>query len=185
MADADVRQRCDDLVHGRGPSVAKADHPSEASGWPFLDISDLADSADRRKNVQQHGPDRECAGGVIDQALAKKYFPGVNPVGRHMTADLGDGLVNHPMREVVGVVGDVKELGLAMEAVPHYYLPWTQAVITEPYLVLRATGDPAMLERAVKATMAGMDANIPTYRVHPLEFASRRRWHRHASRPCC
>jgi putative ABC transport system permease protein len=36
--------------------------------------------------------------------------------------------------------------------------------------VLRTTGDPAMLERAVKATVAAMDTNIPTYRVHPLEY---------------
>jgi putative ABC transport system permease protein len=43
-------------------------------------------------------------------------------------------------------------------------------VITTPYLVLRATSDPALLERAVKATVAGMDTNIPTYRVHPLEY---------------
>jgi ABC-type antimicrobial peptide transport system permease subunit len=43
-------------------------------------------------------------------------------------------------------------------------------VITNPYLVVRTTGDPAMLERAVKATVAGMDSSIPTYRVHPLEY---------------
>jgi ABC-type antimicrobial peptide transport system permease subunit len=78
--------------------------------------------------------------------------------------------VNHPVREIVGVVGDIRQRGLAADAVPHYYLPWTQAVITTPYLVMRTTGDPAMLERAVKATVAGMDTNIPTYRVHPLEY---------------
>jgi ABC-type antimicrobial peptide transport system permease subunit len=70
----------------------------------------------------------------------------------------------------VGVVGDIRQRGLAVNAVPHYYVPWTQAMITTPYLVLRTTRDPAILERAVKATVAGMDSNIPTYRVHPLEY---------------
>jgi predicted lysophospholipase L1 biosynthesis ABC-type transport system permease subunit len=107
---------------------------------------------------------------IIDQAFAKKYFAGVNPIGRHMTADLGDDVVNHPVREIVGVVGDIRQRGLAVDPMPHYYLPWTQAVITTPYLVLRTTGDPALLERAVRATVAAMDSTIPTYRVHPLEY---------------
>jgi hypothetical protein len=107
---------------------------------------------------------------IIDQAFAKKYFAGVNPIGKHVTADLGDDVVEHPVREVVGVVGDIHQQGLAAQPEPHYYLPWTQAVITVPYLVMRTTGDPALLERAVRATMAEMDSNIPTYRVHPLEF---------------
>ena len=107
---------------------------------------------------------------VIDQAFAKKYFAGVNPIGRHVTVDLGDDVVNHPVREVVGVVGDIHQLGLTVEPVPHYYLPWTQAVITTPYLLMRTSGDPALLERAVKETVAQLDSSIPTYRMHPLDF---------------
>jgi predicted permease len=107
---------------------------------------------------------------IIDHAFAKKYFPGVNPIGRHVTADVGDDVVEHPVREVVGVVGDIRQRGLAVEPEPHYYLPWTQAVITTPYLVMRTTGDPATLERTVQATVAEMDSNIPVYRLHSLDF---------------
>jgi putative ABC transport system permease protein len=154
-----------------GHPLAKADHPSEAIGVvqpgyfetmriPLIAGRTFSDM-DKTKSVPV---------AIIDQAFAKKYFAGVNPIGRHMTADLGDDVVEHPVREIVGVVGDIRQRGLAAEADPHYYVPWTQAVITTPYLVLRATGDPALLERAVKATVAGMDTNIPTYRVHPLEY---------------
>jgi predicted permease len=154
-----------------GHPVAKADHPSEAIGvalpgyFETMRIPLIAGHTFHRMDQTASAPVA-----IIDQAFAKKYFPGVNPIGRHMTADLGDDVVNRPVREIVGVVGDIKQFGLTADAAPHYYLPWTQAVITNPYLVLRTTGDPAMLERAVKATVAGMDTNIPTYHVHPLEY---------------
>jgi predicted permease len=154
-----------------GHPVAKGDHPSEGVGVAlpgyFETLRIPLISGRTFTNMDRTGSAQVV---VINQAFARKYFPGVNPVGKHLTADLGDGVVSHPVREVVGVVGDVKEFGLASEAAPQYYLPWTQAVITEPYLVLRAAGDPVTLERAVKATIAGMDANIPTYRVNPLEL---------------
>ena len=154
-----------------GHPVAKEDHPSEGVGVAlpgyFETLRIPLISGRTFTNMDRTGSAQVV---VINQAFARKYFPGVNPIGRHMTADLGDGVVSHPVREIVGVVGDVKEFGLSTEASPQYYLPWTQAVITEPYLVLRATGDPAALERAVKATIAGMDSSIPSYRINPLEL---------------
>jgi predicted permease len=154
-----------------GHPVAKSDHPDESIGVVqpgYFETMRIPLIAGRTFNDMDKTTSLPVA--IIDQAFAKKYFAGVNPIGRHMMADLGDDVVNRPVREIVGVVGDIRQRGLAAEAVPHYYLPWTQAVITTPYLVLRTSGDPAMLERAVKATVAGMDTNIPTYRVHPLEY---------------
>ena len=48
---------------------------------------------------------------MINQAFARKYFPGENPIGKRIQANLGDDRFNHPMREVVGVVGDIKRKG--------------------------------------------------------------------------
>jgi predicted permease len=154
-----------------GHPVAKADHPSEALGLAqpgYFETMRIPLIAGRTFNKLDQTNSPKVI--IIDPAFAKKYFPGVNPIGKHVTVDLGDDVVNHPVREVVGIVGDIRQRGLAVEPVPHYYLPWTQAVITTPYLVMRTAGDPATLERAVKATIAGMDANIPVYRVHPLDF---------------
>jgi predicted permease len=154
-----------------GHPVAKADHPSESLGVAlpgYFETMRIPLIAGRTFTDMDKETSFPVA--IIDHAFAKKYFAGVNPIGRHMTADIGDDVVEHPVREIVGVVGDIRQRGLAVDPVPHYYLPWTQAVITTPYLVLRTTGDPAALERAVKATVAGMASNIPTYRVHPLEY---------------
>jgi putative ABC transport system permease protein len=154
-----------------GHPLPKADHPSEAIGVAqpgYFETMRIPLIAGRTFTDMDKTKSAPVA--IIDQAFAKKYFAGVNPIGRHMTGDLGDDVVNHPVREIVGVVGDIRQRGLAVDPVPHYYLPWTQAVITTPYLVLRTTGDPALLERAVRATVAAMDSTIPTYRVHPLEY---------------
>jgi putative ABC transport system permease protein len=154
-----------------GHPVAKSDHPSEAIGVVqpgYFETMRIPLIAGRTFNALDQTKSPPVI--IIDQAFAKKYFAGVNPIGRHVTADVGDDVVEHPVREVVGVVGDIHQRGLAVEPVPHYYLPWTQAVITTPYLVMRTGGDPAALERAVKAMVAQMDANIPVYRVHPLDF---------------
>ena len=154
-----------------GHPVAKADHPSEAIGLAlpgYFEAMRIPLIAGRTFNKLDQPTSPPVI--IIDQAFAKKYFAGVNPIGKHVTADLGDDVVEHPVREVVGVVGDIRQQGLAAEPEPHYYLPWTQAVITTPYLVMRTTGDPATLERAVRATVADIDSNIPVYRVHPLDF---------------
>jgi predicted permease len=154
-----------------GHPLPQSDHPNEAIGVAqpgYFETMRIPLIAGRTFTDMDKTKSAPVA--IIDQAFAKKYFAGVNPIGRHMTADLGDDVVNHPVREIVGVVGDIRQRGLAVDPVPHYYLPWAQAVITTPYLVLRTTGDSALLERAVRATVAGMDSTIPTYRVHPLEY---------------
>jgi len=105
---------------------------------------------------------------IVNEAFAKKYFAGVNPVGRRVRSDLSDGEGKPPVREVVGVVGNVKHAGLVQEPEPQYYLPWAQAVITSPALVIRTAGDPAALASALRARMEDLDRNVPLYHVRPL-----------------
>jgi putative ABC transport system permease protein len=154
-----------------GHPVAKADHPSEAIGLAlpgYFETMRIALIAGRTFAAQD-GP-KALPVAIINQAFAKKYFGGVNPVGKHMTADLGDDTLESPVREIVGVVGNIKRQGLTAESDPEYYLPWTQAVITTPYLCIRTAGNPADLEKAVSTTIAQMDPSIPMYQVHDLDF---------------
>jgi predicted permease len=154
-----------------GHPLAKADHPNEAIGlalpgyFETMRIPLIAG----RTFAAQDGPQAPPVA-IVNQAFAKKYFAGVNPVGKHMTSDLGDGTVNRPLREIVGVVGNIKELGITAESDPEYYLPWSQAVITTPYLCLRTAGNPANLQRAVSALITQMDPSVPVYQVHDLDF---------------
>ncbi len=154
-----------------GHPVAKADHPSEAIGlalpgyFETMRIPLIAG----RTFAAQDGPKGPPVA-IVNQAFAKKYFAGVNPVGKHMTADLGDGALNSPVREIVGVVGNIKRQGITAESDPEYYLPWSQAVITTPFLCIRTSGNPENLQAAVITTIARMDPAVPVYQVHDLDF---------------
>jgi putative ABC transport system permease protein len=106
---------------------------------------------------------------VIDQAFARKYFAHDNPVGQHIRVELGDDVFDHPMREIVGVVGDVRSRGLTTEAAPHYYVPYAQAVITNPYLTIRSKNDAASIEGEVRAAVREMDKSVPVYQVSTLD----------------
>ena len=106
---------------------------------------------------------------IVNQSFARKYFPGQNPVGKHMKSDLTDDTFSAPMREIVGVAANVKRKRLTAEAEPMYYLPWMQAVITSPALCIRTSGDPVNLIGALRGELAGMDRNIPLFRIRTLE----------------
>ncbi len=106
---------------------------------------------------------------MINQAFARKYFPQENPIGKHIQVGLGDGVIDHPMREVVGVVGDIKRKGLTADTEPQYYLPYAQALVTNPFLTIRTSGDPVVLEGALRAAVHEMDKSVPVYQVSTLE----------------
>ena len=106
---------------------------------------------------------------VVNQAFAKKYFPGVNPIGQHIQVMIGDDVFMHPMREVVGVIGDIKSTGLTAVDEPQMYLPYAQAMITNPYLVVRTNADPSRMQNAVNATIHSLDKNVPVYQVLTMD----------------
>jgi predicted permease len=154
----------------QGRPVAPGDEPSESLGvvlpgyFETLRVPLIAG-----RNL---GPQDGLAGPatmVINQAFQKKYFPGVNPIGQHVQPGIGDDVFEHPMREVVGVIGDIKHKGLTTDADPQMYLPYAQAVITNPYLVVRTNADPAAMQGAIDAAIHSLDKNVPVYQVSTLD----------------
>jgi predicted permease len=106
---------------------------------------------------------------IINQAFARKYFPGEDPVGKRMKPGLGDGITNEPMREIVGVVGDVKRKGITAEMPAQYYLPFNQAIILSPTVILRTAGDPLSLVAPLRTQLAQVDSNIPLYQIRTFD----------------
>ncbi|PWU01693.1 MAG: ABC transporter permease [Terriglobia bacterium] len=106
---------------------------------------------------------------LVNQQFARKYFPGEDPIGKRMRAQMSDNEEKPPMREIVGVVGNVKRQKLMKEDEPMYYLPWVQAVLTSPALCIRTAGDPAQVAGPLRAELAGLDPDIPLYRVRTLD----------------
>ncbi len=97
---------------------------------------------------------------VINEALAQKYFPGEDPIGKKI-AD--GGLTPKSVREIVGVIANVREGGLEDEVWPAEY----EAMYFEPdspaAVVVRTAGDEkAALPMLLKAAR-GIDPNLGTY----------------------
>lgn len=96
---------------------------------------------------------------IINEAFARRFWPayprGENPVGEHLRegADKTDWL------EIVGIVADVREGGLAVQALPEFYVPWVIHSPQTPYLVLRTQTDPLRLATSVRRQIEAVDPN--------------------------
>ncbi len=106
---------------------------------------------------------------IINQAFANRYFRGENPLGHRIQVRLGDDVFEQSIREIVGVVGDTKLKKLTAGAEPQYYLPYAQAVVTNPFLVIRSSGDPAIIQDSIRAAVHGIDQSVPVYQVSTLD----------------
>jgi putative ABC transport system permease protein len=106
---------------------------------------------------------------IISQAFANKYFPGENPIGKHIQPGANDGPGEDPWREVVGVVADVRRADLSTAPEPMYYIPYTQLVWGAPTIVVRTLGDPLTAVPAVRSLLEEMDPELPVYEVRTMD----------------
>jgi putative ABC transport system permease protein len=103
---------------------------------------------------------------VLNETAAKTFFPGEDPIGRVVQ------LRDH--RTIVGIVGDVRNLGPEQTSQPEAYLPMAQGSGAGGTLLVRAAGDTAAIIPPVKAAIWGEFPNlaIPTPRTLEQSFAS-------------
>jgi predicted permease len=108
---------------------------------------------------------------IIDQKLAKKFWPGQSPLGRRMRQPGGADEVMTPGPKsvyftVIGVVEDVPMYGLAEETrrVGAYYFPMTQSPSSFS-VVARTSLDPESLAGALRREVAAIDPEVPFYNV--------------------
>jgi predicted permease len=105
---------------------------------------------------------------IVNQAFAQKYFPGEDPVGKHLKPGAGD-KGPPPMREIVGVVGNMRRSMTQRNDRAAYYMPSSQlpdwcCLVS----VVRTSVDPASLEPTVRQLVASMDKDIPVTEVAPM-----------------
>ncbi len=103
-------------------------------------------------------PDEEESGApviVVDEAWARRWFPGESAVGRRLHEGGSAGLTT-----VVGVVEEVPYMGPGVETGGTVYAPWL-ALETDPYLVVRTRGAAAALTRPVREEVGRIDPTAP------------------------
>jgi len=96
---------------------------------------------------------------IINQTLARKYFPGEDPIGKK----IGDtSLSPKSLTEIVGVVGDVKDGGLDAETWPAEYVPFDHDNDTDFSVVVRTSQSEASVLPSLVAAIHAIDAGIGT-----------------------
>ncbi|MBV9924270.1 MAG: ABC transporter permease [Acidobacteria bacterium] len=101
---------------------------------------------------------------VINESLARSFFPDEDPVGKRVRT--GD---KSPWVEIVGVVGDVRHRGLDVDARPEMFFPHTQTPSRRMTLVVRSSGDPAALAAPLRERVRSIDRDQPVGDVKTME----------------
>jgi len=103
---------------------------------------------------------------IVSEAFGKKHWPGESPIGKRMR--FGPPKNNEPWHTVVGVVADSKYGQYKGADRDSVYLPYNSE-ITPGALLVRTSGDPLLLQQALRARVVGLDPDIVVSRVLSLE----------------
>ncbi len=112
---------------------------------------------------------------IVDDRLARKFWPGKDPVGRRMfqpdnPQDLTTPGPNARWYLVVGVVGETKMAGLVTtdDRIGTYYFPMAQDGTRSLTLAVRTTTDPLAIAPQIRRMLAGIDPELPLYSVRTM-----------------
>jgi putative ABC transport system permease protein len=101
---------------------------------------------------------------IVNQTLARRYWPGETAVGHRISADSGETWIS-----IVGVVGDVHHYGLDSEPSDEVYLPFAQFPIREGTFLVRTSADPAAMARRIGEEVLAIDPGQPLANVQTLD----------------
>jgi predicted permease len=114
-----------------------------------------------REFSEQDGPGAPRVA-IVDERLAKQMWPNQSPIGKRV--DLTEDI----WWTVVGVVGHVRRGGPTDDGEPQIYLPLLQRPEWTLSIVVRTTGDPAMLAGAVRGAVKSIDSALPVAKLQPM-----------------
>jgi putative ABC transport system permease protein len=100
---------------------------------------------------------------IVNEALARQFFSGENPIGKHIKPGISAGADQPVMREIIGVVGNVKHSDLVSDFTPESYIPSAQIPFGSMTLVARSSQEPHSVAKMLTGTVQSMDPDIPTY----------------------
>jgi putative ABC transport system permease protein len=102
---------------------------------------------------------------IINETMARQHFPNEDPIGKRIN------ITNGPdtWREIVGIVGDIKQYGVDKATTAQSYEPFAQVPFSSINVVIRTSGSPAALLGAIRPTVYAVDKDQPIGAIRPLE----------------
>jgi putative ABC transport system permease protein len=117
----------------------------------------------RGRAFREHDAQEISQAAIINEAMAKKFFPGADPIGQHLTS-----LDERPRsREIVGIVADTKSFGLDAQSPPEIYTPYHAWWYMN--LILRTTQPLASAVSAVREQVAALDKGVAVYQMATVD----------------
>jgi putative ABC transport system permease protein len=104
---------------------------------------------------------------VISETAARIFFPNEDPIGKRVKQGWPEG--NNPWREIVGIVGDVREDGLDTGPVSEIYVPESQDAWNQLFVVMRGSIPPESLLPAAIKTIRDLDKDQPIFSVETMD----------------
>jgi putative ABC transport system permease protein len=103
---------------------------------------------------------------IINEAAVRQYWPNEDAMGKRVKLDDGSAPV---WRQVIGIVGDVRQDSLVRAGRPEVYAPLLQVPV--PYLVLtvRTQVEPAAIAAAVRRAVMAVDKDQPLFRIQTMQ----------------
>jgi predicted permease len=95
---------------------------------------------------------------VVNQAFARKYFGGEDPLGKHIGLD---SVKNSGQLEIVGIAQDAKYFELRGDMPPTVYLPYFQEPASDAYFTVRTTGEPTAIFALIRQAVREIDGSLP------------------------
>jgi putative ABC transport system permease protein len=154
-----------------GRPVAKKDQPSadffnvdpgyfRTMGIPLLKGRDFEDR-DQHKSPQVI---------IVSETFVRQNFPGEDVIGKRIKPGISTFEDEEtPWREIVGVVGDVKNRALNTEPRPVYYVPQAQLPFNQMVMVLKTNGDPHSFVKAATKEVGTLDGDLAVFGVKTME----------------
>jgi predicted permease len=107
---------------------------------------------------------------VVNEALARKYFPGLDPIGQRIK--YGTPPRDTPWSTIVGVVGNQKSMSVYQEMnwvdTPLVFRPLAQSAAAEATVVIRTAAAPSAIGATIQRLVAGLDAGVPIANVQTM-----------------
>ncbi|HEX8174907.1 MAG TPA: ABC transporter permease [Pyrinomonadaceae bacterium] len=118
----------------------------------------------RGRDFNEHDTRESPPVALINETLAKRYFPNEDPIGKQLNIE-----GQQAPREIVGIIGDVRQVKLDAEVKPEIYVPYLQFPLPSMSIVVRTNTDPSSMIGPVLNQISIVDKDQPVFQVKTMD----------------